>query len=158
MTPLILIDELIKFIEPVVKDFELQTNIPDIRKAPQVISGYLGEKKASHLKKVPDFPYVIVRFLEDDDKDQGHTATVRIIAGTYSEDVQNGWRDCVNVMTRIKQALLQRPFIGPFKVEKPIRMELPEEQPYPEWAVLMTFQVSLPQIQEEGGYMKDVFE
>jgi len=158
MTPLILVDKLIEFITLVVVNFELESNIPGIKKAPQVISGYLKEKKPKEKQTVPDFPYVIVRYLDDTDTSESNTATVRVIAGTYSEDEQGGWRDCVNVITRIKEALLKQRFIGgPFKIEYPIKTELPEEQPYPEWVAFLTLNVTIPSIQEEGGYLKDVF-
>jgi len=158
MTPLILVDKLIDFIKPVVVNFELESNIPGIKKAPQVISGYLKEKKPKEKQTVPDFPYVIVRYLNDTDTGQGSMASVRVIAGTYSEDEQGGWRDCVNVITRIKEALLKQRFIGgPFKIEYPIKTELPEEQPYPEWVAFLTLNITIPSIQEEGGYLKDAF-
>ncbi|MBE3586567.1 MAG: hypothetical protein IMW94_10545 [Thermoanaerobacter sp.] len=158
MTPIILVDKLIEFLQPVVAQFELQSNVPGIKKAPQVIAGYLEEKRPREQQDPPDFPFVIVRFLEDNDTGNGNTAIVKIIAGTYSEDLRNGWRDCMNVITRIKEALLEQRFIGgPFKVEYPMKIELPEEQPYPEWAAFLTLNVTIPSVQEEGGYLKDVF-
>ena len=158
MTPLILVDKLIEFITLVVVNFELESNIPGIKKAPQVISGYLKEKKPKEKQTVPDFPYVIVRYLKDTNAEEGATAIIRVIAGTYSEDEQSGWRDCMNVITRIKEALLKQRFIGgPFKIEYPIKTELPEEQPYPEWVAFLTLNVTIPSIQEEGGYLKDAF-
>jgi len=160
MTPIILVDELIKFIGPVVANFELQTNVKTAPpKAPQVIGGYLREKKPGEKQDPPDFPYVIVRYLEDNDTDDTDIAQIRIMAGTYSEDTQDGWRDCMNVVTRIKEALLEQRYIGrAFRIEKPIRTELPEEQPFPEWVALMTVTVTMPQVQEEGGYLQDVFD
>ncbi|QGQ95865.1 hypothetical protein EHS13_13760 [Paenibacillus psychroresistens] len=157
MTPIILIDSLIAFVEMAVVNFELQSNNPDIKKAPQVLGGYLDEKKPGPKQDPPDFPYVIIRYLEDDDQQDGNNAKVRIMAGTYSEDAKDGWRDAMNVITRIKQALLKQGIIGGcFRVEKPIKTELPEEQPYPEWVALMTISVVMPQIYEEGGYQSDL--
>jgi hypothetical protein len=153
MTPIILVDELIEFIKPVVANFELQTNVKDApKKAPQVVGGFLNEKKPGDKQDPPDFPWVIVRYLDDDDTVDDNTAKVRIIAGTYSQDAQDGWRDALNVITRIKQALLKEKFFGrAFIVEKPIKTEQPEEQPYPEWVAMMTVTVTMPQIQYEGG-------
>lgn len=158
MTPIILVDKLIEFIKPVVAEFELQTNVAGVKKAPQVIAGYLQEKKPAQKQDPPDFPYVIVRYLEDTDTGDGDAATVKVYAGTYSEDIQDGWRDCMNVITRIKEALLEQRFIGGvFKIEYPVKTELPEEQPYPEWVAILTLTVAIPHVQEEGGYLKDVF-
>jgi hypothetical protein len=154
MTPIVLVDALIDFIRPVVANFELDTNVSGIKKAPQVIGGYLSEKKPGQKQDPPDFPYVIVRYLEDEDTEESNTAQVRIIAGTYSEDTQNGWRDCLNILTRIKEALLEQRFVcGSFKVERPIKTELPEEQPYPEWVAIMTITVTIPQVQQEGVFI-----
>lgn len=157
MTPIVLVDELVQFIKTVVKEFVLNSNVTGIRKEPQVIGGYLGEKKPGQDQNPPDYPYVVVRYLEDEDNGQQDTAIVRIIAGTYSEDAANGWRDALNVLTRIKYALLKQKFFGPFKVEYPVKMELPEEQPFPEWVALMTVNVVIPRTEEEGGYIEDVF-
>ncbi len=158
MTPIILVDELMKFISPVVSEFVLDSNVPGVKKAPQVVSGYLKEKKSGQQQNPPDFPYVIVRYLEDEDNGEQNNASVRIVAGTYSEDEQNGWRDAMNVTIRIKQALLEQMFIGgAFKVEFPVKTELPEEQLYPEWVAMMTLNVTMPRTQEEGGYLKNVF-
>lgn len=158
MTPVVLVDTLIDFIKGVVEDFDLGSNVAGVAKAPQVIGGYLNEKKPGLQQHPPDFPYVIVRYLEDTDEAEQDTAQVRIIAGTYSEDAQ-GWRDCLNVVTRIKEALLKQRFIGgPFKIEYPLKTELPEEQPYPEWVAMLTLTVTIPHVQEEGGYLKDVFD
>jgi len=157
MTPIVLVDRLKEFIIPIVANFELQSNVAGIKKAPEVISGYLPEKKPGSKQNPPDLPCVIVRYLEDNDTGDGDTAKVKIIAGTYSEDEQDGWRDCMNVITRIKESLMEQRFLGPFKIEYPVKTELPEEQPYPEWVAFMTLTVAIPQIQEEGGYLKDVF-
>ncbi|WP_025847608.1 hypothetical protein [Paenibacillus ehimensis] len=157
MTPLILVDDLVSFIKPVVQQFVLESNATGISKAPQVIAGYLKEKKAVQNQNPPDFPYVIVRFLEDDDSEESYSASIRIIAGTYSEDEQNGWRDPVNILSRIKIALLENRIIGkPFWTEKPIKIELPEEQVFPEWVAWMTLRFTVPQVQSqvqyEGGF------
>jgi len=154
MTPIILIDQLVLFIQSVVSEFDLETNVPGVRKQPQVVAGYLREKKTAQKQEVPDFPHVVVRFLEDTDALESNTAHVRIIAGTYSQDEQNGWRDAMNVITRIKQALIKQRIIGNiFIMEKPIKTDLPEEQPFPEWVAMMTVNFTIPQIQEEGGIL-----
>lgn len=158
MTPIILVDELVKFITPVVAEFDLQSNVAGVKKAPQVLAGYLKEKKPGAKQNPPDFPYVIVRYLDDSDTEDGSVATVKIYAGTYSEDEQGGWRDALNILTRIKVALLKQRFIGgPFRIEYPVKTELPEEQPYPEWVAWLTLTVAIPHVIEEG-FLEDVFD
>lgn len=157
MTPIMLVDRLVEFIKPVVAEYVLPSNVHGVSKAPQVLAGYLPEKKPGPGQDPPDFPYVIVRYLEDDDTDDNDVAKVKIIAGTYSDDTQDGWRDVLNVITKIKTALLKQRFFGPFKLEKPVKTELPEDQPYPEWVAFLNLSnIIIPQIQEEGGYQDEI--
>lgn len=150
MTPIVLVDMLKEFIEDAVKNFELETNVPGMKKAPQVVTGYLKEKNSRGKNSVPDFPYVIIRFLDGVDANEGSKATVRVIAGSYSENEQDGWRDPINILTRIKTELLKQGTFGPFFLEKPIKVELPEEQPFPEWVAFMILTFTMPQVQMEG--------
>ena len=150
MTPISLVDKLTEFIRSVVAELDLETNVPGMKKAPEVIPGYLPAKKPQAKQKTPDFPYVIVRYIEDTAGEED-IAIVKIYAGTYSEDEQQGWRDAMNVITKIKTALLKKRFLGPFKIEDPIKTELPEEQPCPEWAAFLILNITIPRIIEEGG-------
>ena len=61
MTPIFLIDKMVEFIKPIAAEFELDTNVPGVKKAPQVIAGYLKEKKPPEQQNPPDLPYDIVR-------------------------------------------------------------------------------------------------
>ena len=156
MTPIIAVDTLVEFIRPVVSEFELQTN-KGTKKEPQVLAGWLPEKVAADKQQVPDYPHVIVRFSESDSGNE-ENVNVNLIAGTYSEDPQNGWRDSVNVLTRIKQALMETQTIGAFLIDQPIHIELPEEQPYPQWVAIMSIKLKCPAVQWAGGALKDVYE
>jgi hypothetical protein len=152
MTPIAMVDELIEFIKPVVAEFTLQTNVKGADpKPPQVIGGFLKDKQPNEKQDPPDFPFVIVRFLEENDNPDENTAQVRIYVGTYSDDPQNGWRDAMNVAQKIKHHLLSKRYFGSFCAERPFKTTLLEEQPMPEWIVEMTVTVSMPQIQYEMG-------
>jgi len=136
MTPTLLVDELRNFIDDVVKNYWLETNKQDLNKPPQVVTGYLPPKKST---PDPDYPFVIVRLVEGTDNQEGATVTVKIIVGTYSEDAQNGWRDVANIIQRIWTELFKRRVIAKkFMVEYPMKFEMPEEQPFPEWVGIMT--------------------
>ncbi|MDT3416169.1 hypothetical protein QO009_002037 [Brevibacillus aydinogluensis] len=151
MTPIVMLDQLVERLKSIVSNFELPSNVEGVKKAPQVLAGYLPEKRQN--QDQPDLPYVIARFLGDNETDEQATATVKIIVGTYSKDQKDGWRDTLNVLTRIKQELLARPvFGGSFLVARPIKTELPEEHPYPEWWGTITLDVIIPQMEEEGGF------
>jgi len=135
MTPVLLVDEIKSFIEEVVKNYWLETN-KDTNKAPQVVTGYLPPKKST---PDPDYPFVIVRLVEGSDSQDGATVTVKIIVGTYSEDVQNGWRDVASIIQRIWTELFKKRIIAQkYRVEYPMKFEMSEEQPFPEWVGIMT--------------------
>lgn len=136
ITPVLLVDELKAFLEDVVKNYQLDTNRLGDVKPPQVVTGYLPPK---HAGPEPDFPFVIVRLIDGIDEEDGATVTVKIIAGTYSEDAQQGWRDVANILQHIWQELFKRRVIANrFRVEYPMKFEFPEEQPYPQWIGIMT--------------------
>lgn len=157
MTPMIMIDSLVERIQEIVKNLDLEADRQGIRKAPQVWADGLPKKSTSD-RQEPEVPWVIVRYLDEDDTDEGALATIKIIACTYSEDEQNGWRDVLNVVTRIKLDLLAHPYFGSaFRIERPIHTEIPEEQPFPDWLATMTVKVAMPQMEEEGGYLEDVY-
>lgn len=144
MTPLELVDELIKFLRKTVKDYNLETKLDGIRKAPDVYSGYLPSKTRDD--DVTIFPYIIVRFLSEEDSDED-TVNIRLIIGTYSEDDQDGWRDVVNIATRIKIALKKVQVIGSYSLGDKIKIELFEEQPFPQWFATMDLSFTIPQVQ-----------
>ncbi|GIO09667.1 hypothetical protein J31TS6_56950 [Brevibacillus reuszeri] len=149
-TPIDMINILAHRIEKIVKDYQLETKMKGLSKAPDVYTGYLGKRFTALPSAGPEVPWIIVRYLGDEDEADGCSGNVRIIVCTFSEDDENGWRDPLNVLTRLKQQLLAHPNIGgPFRIERPFETELPEEQPFPEWIAGMTFKVTLPQVFEE---------
>lgn len=136
ITPVLLVDELRDFIETIVQNYWLETN-RGTSKPPQVITGYLPPKDPT--KEDPDFPFVIVRLSDGTDDQDGATITVHIIVGTYSRDSQQGWKDVAGIIERIWTELFKRRTIGnKFRVEYPMKFEIPEEQLYPQWVGVMT--------------------
>jgi len=158
MTPVMMIDELVERIKEIVQQLRLGTTDPDIQRAPQVWAETVPKKSATESGS-SDVPWVIVRFIEDEEDDDRCLATVRIITGTFSEDEREGWRDILNVTTRIKSELLKNPLFGGnrFRIERPFLTEIPEEQPFPVWIGVQTVKVAMPKIDEEGGYQSNVF-
>ncbi len=150
MTPIALVDMLVDFLKNRVSEFCLGTNVPGAEpKAPQVIAGYLPEKKPNEKQDPPDIPHVIVRYLEDDNEEEGELAKVRVITATYSKEETHGWRDTLNMATRIKMEVEKREFFGAYQVLS-IKRELPEEQPFPVWIALLTITLRAPQVVQEG--------
>lgn len=158
MTPIELVDGLVIFIKQVVKDFELSTKVKGVSKIPSVYPGYFPNQEDDEDENLTpnDYPYVIVRYLSDsDDRDEVDIANIRLIIGTHSEDEQNGWRDALNIATRIKIHLKAKQFIGPFSLTGKIQTELFEEQLHPFWHAMMDLSFNMPQVQLEWS---DKFE
>lgn len=151
ITPVSLLEELKTFIEQIVDNYMLETNQQG-KKPPQVIIGFLPPK---NLSNIPDFPCIILRLVEGKDDEESATVTVKIIIGTYCEDTKEGWREPLNLIQRIWYELYKRRIIAKrYRVEYPMKFEIPEEQPYPYWIGVMTtvWTVAHPVLEEEFLY------
>lgn len=143
-----LVDALREYIESAIKELRLPAANKSGDKQPQVISGYLPEKKPIKQQVIPDIPFVIVRYLGD----EGNAAKIKLLIAVYSEEETEGWRDLLRVMERMKISLLKQRIIGrAFRLaENSIKLEMLEEQPYPAWYGIITCNYELPPIVEEG--------
>lgn len=173
MTPIKLIDELVKFIQEALKDMELSTKIEGVNSTVSVFSGYLPDEVNRNIKKVNEYrslkkvqvdnelvdiskelldhyPYVIVRFTDEvDEFENEDVVSISIIISTYDNDSQNGWRDIANIATRLKTELKARPIMGSFVPNEKIIINLFEEQECPFWFGTMNLEFIIPQVQEE---------
>ncbi len=140
MTPIELLYELKKFIEENIKDIILTVR-PVKNKVIPAPSGKdeKGEEEPKsraaevHLMRLPDkdaetnrIPYVLLQFLTGTDDQQTGNAPdseckIRIVVATYSEDGSKGAMDLLNVITRIRIALLKAGVVGDtFTLRKPL--------------------------------------
>lgn len=118
MTPFTLLDALKQFIESETKDLILPVRVDrngtgPKERAPEVHLMRLP-KKDDQTKKIP---YVLLQFIKsEDDHQPGERVQskcwVRIIAATYAEDESEGSLAVLNVLTRIRLALLRAGIIG----------------------------------------------
>lgn len=142
------------FIADAVKDYRLPVKTGEMR-APTVVNGFLPPKRSNAEE---DFPFVLVR-LEKGVTDLEETAvTVAIIIGCYTTEF-DGHEYCINVMERIKQALCSMPYgtlANKYILRYPVKWELPDEQPYPQWQIGMTTEWAYraPEV-EFGGEFDD---
>ena len=142
-TPLILVDELCKLISKATAELVLEAKAGTSPRPLSVIPGFLDEDEPRPGRPPDDevekaVPFVLVRFIAGEDTEQAGTATIRLIATTYSKHGQ-GWRDPLEVLERIRQAILtHRPLASQFDLQLPIKWDMPEEQPWPYWIAWMT--------------------
>jgi len=135
-SPVDLIDSICDFLRnSTIMNMDLATKNDD-EKAPQITAWDLPPKKSV---PDPDFPFVTVRLERFEDNSDGATANVNIIVGTYSRDAQDGWRDVVNIATRIWSELFRKRIVADkYRVEYPCEFILPEEQPFPQWIGMLS--------------------
>lgn len=118
MTPIILLDELQKFIEEKTKNMLLPIRVDKN-------SGQSNERVAEvHKMRLPNkdaetklIPYILLQFIKStDDQQPGQNAeckcNVRIVAATYSENSEEGAMCVLNLLTRIKLELIKVGVVG----------------------------------------------
>lgn len=154
MTPVILLEELARYLKLANKDYRLTDEA--VKNNPlTVVPGFLKRRENADEQF---FPHIVPRLIRGTDTDDGSTATVRIYFGTYCEDVADGWRELFNLMEHSRQALLkQRTIADKFRLLLPIKYEMPEEQPYPEWVGYMDVIYTIYQPQEEIIYDENCY-
>jgi len=154
MTPIVLLDRLKEFIQENTGDIILAVRPvknktlptpgpkPKSKPEPEEITHRAAEV---HLMRLPDkdaetnrVPYILLQYLTGKDAHEpgeqpDSESRVRIIIATYSENDSEGALDVLNVLTRIRNALLKAGVIGnQFLLRKPLEyMVYPDDtQPY----------------------------
>ncbi len=142
MTPIELLDELKKFIEESTKDIILSVRPVNNKIIPEPSGKGKKEKSEEqpksraaevYLMRLPNkdaetnrIPYILLQFLTGEDTQQAGNepdseCKVRIVIATYSENASAGSMDLLNVITRIRIALLKKGVIGKqFTLRKPL--------------------------------------
>jgi hypothetical protein len=157
MNVTIMVDDLVDHIKKGTETLRFGTP-KGVSRAPQVVDGYLPPKDPKHPDATEDFPYVIVRYLSDSSDDDGATAQVKVLCGTYCSDDRQGPRELLTLMNPLWTYLLKnRRFGKHFCIEMPVKREIPEEQPAPEWVGWFTLTIAIPMVSEEDDYVKRFF-
>ena len=122
MTPLDLLEALKAYCEEITKDMRLLTRVPKngtqaANRPPAVFVGNLPDKESE--KKAA--PYILLKLLTGKDDNEESICRVRIICVTFSEDKQENYIQCLNLLTRIKTKLLEDVVVDSrFSCQKPI--------------------------------------
>ena len=127
-----LVKSLREFIKDAVKDFRLPVETEKKPRAPKVYDGYLPPKRSEN---GDDFPLIIVRPESATTEREETEVSVAIIVGCYTEEF-DGHEYCLNVMTRIRNALtsMENGILAKKYVLKfPITWNIVPEQPWPQW-------------------------
>lgn len=122
MTPLDLMESLKAYCEEKTKDMLLVARVPEngqeaAERPPKVFIGNLPTKEAEKREA----PYILLKLLTTKDEDEESTAKVRIIVVTFSEDKQENYIQCLNLISKIKASLLEDVVIEErYSCQKPI--------------------------------------
>ena len=156
MTPLQLLDALEAFVEQETKDILLPVRVD--RK-----SGENKERAAEVYKmRLPNktvqterVPYLLLQYIKSTDtQEQGQEpeseCTVRIVAATYSEDESEGAMCVLNLLTRIRVALLKDGVVGgQFVLKSPLEMIVYPDSTAPYYLGEMMTTWTMPIIESE---------
>lgn len=122
MTPLDLLESLKAYCEKNTKDMLLVARVQENGKEagerqPKVFIGNLPNKESE--KKAA--PYILLKLLSKKVDDEENICRVRIICVTFSEDKQENYIQCLNLLTRIETKLLEDVVIdNRYSCQKPI--------------------------------------
>ena len=122
MTPLDLLESLKAYCEENTKDMLLVARVPGNgeeagERPPKVFIGNLPDKESE--KKAA--PYILLKLLSKKVDDEENICRVRIICVTFSEDKQENYIQCLNLLTRIETKLLEDVVIdNRYSCQKPI--------------------------------------
>lgn len=171
MTPNELLNELKRFIEEQTKDIILSVRPVNNKVFPEPS----GKKKTDnadnepltraaevHLMRLPNkdaetnqIPYILLQLLTGiDEQEQGKepdsVCKIRIVFATYSEDASAGSMDLLNVITRIRVALLKQGVIGKqFTIRKPLEYAVYPDETGPYYFGEMLTIWGIPTIKRE---------
>lgn len=118
----------------------------DALKAPRIVNGFIEPKRSRGNKEDdPDFPYIVVRppmGRTDAPPDNATTVQMNLIVGCHSEAF-DGYEYCLHVMSEVRRGLMQQQTLNPgaigsvFRLEYPFEWELPDDQPWPQFIMLV---------------------
>lgn len=122
MTPLDLLESLKGYCEEVTKGMRLLARVPENgteagERQPKVFIGSIPNKESE--KKAA--PYILLKLLTKKTDDEESVCRVRIICVTFSEDKQENYIQCLNLLTRLETKLLEDTVIAKrYSCQKPI--------------------------------------
>lgn len=147
MTSYKVMEDFKSFIEEAIKNMRLSTK-KNISRKPQVVLGYLDPLEEGQEDK-EDFPYIIIRYMNDESSSEDGNLNLKLIFGVYSEDVK-GWMDVLHLIEVVKIAIFKKQIFNFYTLSGSIKTLIPEEQPYPYFFGFMDVTFNVPQVQIEG--------
>ena len=159
MTPLILIETLVKNLQEVLKNQVLAAEYQPDRQ----VQVFAHDLPRGDFENNTFYPCVIVTLKSVEDEGDNSIATVTLTVGAYSDDIGNDWRDMFNIAEKIRQFILTHPIIGNFfpLVEpvafEPITAEVKDSDPFVFGIIAVRYKVASPKYNFEDFFDKKRF-
>lgn len=132
MIPSLLQDYLVEDMKNLFDGFLLK-NVENKQVPINIYSQYLPAKKSQN--DTNHFPYIVIKLLDGDGKDEESNDTCRIsfIIGIYDDDTNyKGYKDLINVIEKIRQHLFSiRIFDNKYSIEYPYNWIIHDDDTYP---------------------------
>ena len=146
MTTVELMDNLAIFLQAAVADYS--TRQPSGKRAVKVYAGYPPVRMSAD--EQASFVYALVTGAQDTADGDMSTATVEIGFSIYDNSDAEDWRSLYNIMEHVRQHLLKHRFVaGRHRLMLPLKFEVPEMQPAPQWQGKITAIYTIGQPYEE---------
>ncbi len=147
MTTTELMRNLKEYLAEVVADYQSQQRDQEV---PVVVYEGFPPIRTSAEEKA-SFIYCLALGWKDAADDSMSESSVEIGFSIYDDDPQEGWRSLFNIMEHVRQALLKQRIIAQRNMlVLPVKGEILEEQPYPQWQGKITTTYTIGQPVQEG--------
>lgn len=116
--------------------------------SPVVYDAFVPKKRRGETD--PKLPFIVVRPSKGEDlppeMNAYHSTVEAMLLIAVHRPDEEGYRDVVAIIEKIRQRLLTNPIFGKrFRVERPVAWEISEDETWPNWYGVMTLQVTIPQ-------------
>lgn len=149
MTTVELMDNLADYLRSVIVDYSTQQ--PSGKRSIKVYAGYPPARM--NADEQASFIYALVTSAQDTADGDMSTATVEIGFSIYDDSEYDDWRSLYNIMEHVRQNLLKHRFIADrHRLLFPVKIEVPEAQPAPQWQGKITAIYTIGQPYEEDIY------
>lgn len=146
MTTVELMDNLAEYLRPIVTEYS--TEQPTGHREIKVYAGYpplrlKPDEQSSHI-------YVLVTDSQDTSDTDMSVASVEIGFSIYEGGEREPWRTLYNLMEHIRQHLLKyRTVANAHRLVMPVKLEIPDAQPVPQWQGRIVTKYTIGQPYEE---------
>jgi hypothetical protein len=145
MTPIRCASELAKMLQGKFDGIDYHPTAEGLEKnTMHIYPGYLPRATTDEKKRAMN-PCITVRVVKVEDTYEGSTVDLELLVTTYNKEFVDGYLDLAHILELCRQWMAQNIIIGNmFQLEKPLTVELPEEQGYPTWWGVITASYTIP--------------